>query len=298
MSYIGQGLGQGQAERFVFTAAGGETSVTLDDSGRGVAYTVGQVDVYLNGVKLVNGTDFTATTGSSITGLSALSASDVVDIVALSTFDVADTVSKSSGGTFDSAVSFDAGVNTDTISEKTAAAGVTIDGVLLKDGDISAVDATLSGGVYLGGSGAANYLDDYEEGYYQPTMTTTSSGTITVSSAHEDIKYTKIGRVVYLSGRIKIALVSSPTGSVRISLPFALETGTDESGYSAFPMFTHGVNLDSGTISLFGETLSGSSYMTIFQMKDAAAWTALPASNLTGSGSEYFYFNGYFPTSS
>ena len=100
MSYIGQGLGQGQAERFKFTASGGETSVTLDDDGRGIAYTPNQLDVYLNGVKLVNGTDFTATSGSSITGLSALAASDVVEIVALDAFSPADTVSASTGGTF------------------------------------------------------------------------------------------------------------------------------------------------------------------------------------------------------
>jgi len=100
MSYIGQSPGQGQAERFIFTATGGETSVTLDDAGRGIAYTVGQVDVYLNGVKLVNGTDFTATSGSSITGLSALVASDIVEIVALDAFSPADTVSASNGGTF------------------------------------------------------------------------------------------------------------------------------------------------------------------------------------------------------
>jgi len=35
---------------------------------------------------------------------------------------------------------------------------------LVSTGDISAVDATLSGGVYVGGTGSANYLDDYEEG--------------------------------------------------------------------------------------------------------------------------------------
>ena len=42
MSYIGQGLGQGKAERFIFTASGSETSVTLDDAGRGIAYTPGR----------------------------------------------------------------------------------------------------------------------------------------------------------------------------------------------------------------------------------------------------------------
>ena len=102
MSYIGQEPGQGQAERFLFTASGGETSVSAGDDGRMVSYTVHQVSVYLNGVKLVEGSgkDFQATNGSTITGLSALTAGDVVDVFCLSAFSASDTVSASTGGTF------------------------------------------------------------------------------------------------------------------------------------------------------------------------------------------------------
>ena len=108
MSYLGQAPGLGQAEYFLFTASGNETSVTTADDGRVVSYTVGQVSVYLNGVKLVEGTgkDFQATNGSTITGLSALTASDVVEVVALSAFSPSDTVSAANGGTFNGNVSF------------------------------------------------------------------------------------------------------------------------------------------------------------------------------------------------
>jgi hypothetical protein len=101
MAYIGQEPGQGQAERFIFTASGGETVVSADDSGLSLGYTENQVSVYLNGVKLVVGAgkDCQATNGSTITGLSALTASDVVEVIALSSFSPADTVPKS-GGTF------------------------------------------------------------------------------------------------------------------------------------------------------------------------------------------------------
>ena len=107
-SYLGQSPGQGMAEYFLFTASGSETSVTTADDGRPVAYTVGQVSVYLNGVRLVEGSgkDFQATNGSTITGLSALTASDVVEVVALSTFSPADAVSAANGGTFSGNVSF------------------------------------------------------------------------------------------------------------------------------------------------------------------------------------------------
>jgi len=50
-------------------------------------------------------------------------------------------------------------------------------------------DLYLSGGVYLGGTAAANKLDDYEEGTWTPV---TNNGSWTVNSA----TYTKIGNVV------------------------------------------------------------------------------------------------------
>ena len=122
MSYIGQEPGQGQAERFIFTASGSETVVSTADDGRVIGYTAGQVSVYLNGVKLVVGTDCIATNGSTITGLSALSASDVVEVIALSAFSPSDTVS-ASGGTFTGAVTntglitANGGLETDTNSK-------------------------------------------------------------------------------------------------------------------------------------------------------------------------------------
>ena len=103
MSYLGQAPGLGQAEYFLYTASGSETSVTTADDGRVVSYTVGQVSVYLNGVKLVEGSDFTATNGSTITLIGSspgLTASDVVEVVALSAFSPSDTVSAANGGTF------------------------------------------------------------------------------------------------------------------------------------------------------------------------------------------------------
>ena len=108
MSYLGQAPGQGQAEYFLFTASGSETSVTAADDGRVVSYTVGQVSVYLNGVKLVEGSgkDYEATNGSTIASLAALTSGDVVEVVALSAFSPSDTVSSANGGTFNGNVSF------------------------------------------------------------------------------------------------------------------------------------------------------------------------------------------------
>ena len=102
MSYIGYDLRSGRSETYVYTATGGETSVTQSDDGRLVNYTVGWVKVWLNGVLLVEGSgkDFEATTTSSITGLSALAANDIITIEANHTFSVSDSVPKT-GGEFD-----------------------------------------------------------------------------------------------------------------------------------------------------------------------------------------------------
>jgi hypothetical protein len=87
-------------------------------------------------------------------------------------------------------------------------------------------DLYLSGGVYLGGTGAANYLDDYEEGTWIPTMIGTTSGGGTVTSAQTICaKYTKIGNVVHLSVGLSAFDFPNATtfvGSLRLGgLPFA-----------------------------------------------------------------------------
>jgi len=72
------------------TAAGGETSLSgYDNASQALSYTPGQEQVYLNGILLVRGDDYTATNGTSITGLVALSASDFVQINCYNNFSVA-----------------------------------------------------------------------------------------------------------------------------------------------------------------------------------------------------------------
>ena len=100
MSYIGNDLRSGRSETYVFTASGGETSVTVSDDSRQINYTVGWEKVWMNGILLVSGEDYQATTTNSITGLAALVANDIITIAASHTFSVSDSVPKT-GGEFD-----------------------------------------------------------------------------------------------------------------------------------------------------------------------------------------------------
>jgi hypothetical protein len=82
--------------RYKFIAAGGETSVSgADASSQTLAYIAGKEQVYLNGVLLVRGTDYTATTGSSITALAALAASDVLEIITFTALSVVTDIPQS-----------------------------------------------------------------------------------------------------------------------------------------------------------------------------------------------------------
>jgi len=83
--------GSQQFQRFRFVASGGETTISgADANGAVLAYTAGAELVVLNGSTLVRGQDYTATNGTSITGLSpALVANDVLEVFSFIAFTVA-----------------------------------------------------------------------------------------------------------------------------------------------------------------------------------------------------------------
>lgn len=69
-------------------------------------------------------------------------------------------------------------------------------------------------------------LNWYEEGTYTPTLTCGTSGTITLNTSFDTLGYTRIGRMVYVHGYISASSVSSPTGELRLSIPFTTCTTT------------------------------------------------------------------------
>lgn len=79
---------------WVKTASGGETSLSgNDDSSQALSYTVGQELVFINGTLLKRGSDYTATNGTSITGLTALAANDVATVWTVNAFSVTNAIS-------------------------------------------------------------------------------------------------------------------------------------------------------------------------------------------------------------
>lgn len=108
MAYIGKSpTGTGVRSRYYFTATAGATSLSgADDNSNTLVFSDGNyVDVSLNGIALVAGTDYNTSTANTIGGLAALSASDIVEVVVYDIFTIADTVSAKDGGTFSGNVS-------------------------------------------------------------------------------------------------------------------------------------------------------------------------------------------------
>ena len=80
----------GTADRFKYTATASQVTFTgPDDNTSTLAYDAGFLDVYLNGIKLVNGTDFTASNGTSIVLATGASVSDILEVIAYGTFQLA-----------------------------------------------------------------------------------------------------------------------------------------------------------------------------------------------------------------
>jgi hypothetical protein len=124
------------------TAAGGETSLSgYDNASQALSYTPGQEQVYLNGILLVRGADYTATNGTSITGLTALTVDDFVQINCYNNFSVASLPAASITGTVSNAQLQNSSI---TIN----GSAVSLGGSVSLPGDIESVTASspLTGG--------------------------------------------------------------------------------------------------------------------------------------------------------
>jgi len=129
------------------TAAGGETSLSgYDNANQALSYTPGQEQVYLNGILLVRGDDYTATNGTSITGLSALSASDFVQVNCYNNFSVASLPTSGLVGTISNAQLQNSAITINGTS-------VSLGGTYTVPGDIESV--TAGTGLTGGGSSGA-----------------------------------------------------------------------------------------------------------------------------------------------
>jgi hypothetical protein len=135
-------------------------------------------------------------------------------------------------GSDDTGLYFNNGTNVIHSYNVTTKAGSTTDGtVSLGQDTVRFKDLYLSGGVYLGGTGAANKLDDYEEGTWTPTFAYSTTQPSTITYTIRDGEYTKVGNIVYVTGVIATSALSGGSGDFQINdLPFTVRNSLVSTG--------------------------------------------------------------------
>jgi hypothetical protein len=128
-----------------------------------------------------------------------------------------------------------------------------VSGNIITTGNLTAANLTLSGGAYLGGTGSANLLDDYEEGNWVPTFVGLAAASITTA------KYVKVGGLVFFSVSFTTPS-SSSTGQMWIGgLPFIISADSSASmGYTTSVIFSPAMMLQ--TTSVYFYKASGAVY--------------------------------------
>jgi len=157
-----------------------------------------------------------------------------------------------------------------------------------------------NGGIMYGGitfngdTATANLLDDYEEGLHTVSMTDSGGGaTITLNTSFNQLSYTKIGRIVQVSGVLLPSAVSgSFTGTTVISLPFAAADLSDQAGKGFINVETYSVDFTAGTAPA-GHIGEGTSTASILVSADNAGYGFARVST-----SSQIYVGGTYITSS
>ena len=196
----------GTSSRQVYTATASQTTFAI-------VYDVGFVDVYLNGVKLIVTSDFTATSGTNIVLATGATAGDIVDIVAYGAFDLANTYTQAAA---DARFSQVANNLSDLASASTARTNL---GLAIGT-NVQAYDADLTT-LGAGGSSARSFLGlaigTDVQAYNANIATTNTAQTFT---ATQTFSGTSSAQAIVLNDAAEVATVSATaaTGTINYDI--------------------------------------------------------------------------------
>ena len=142
-------------------------------------------------------------------------------------------------------------------------------------------DIYLSGGVYLGGTGSANKLSDYEEGNFSPSLIGSISGSYESTNLG---RYTKVGRAVYVQMSFNNIATTAVSGNLSITgLPYSTSSVDCVDMYHPMQVYNLNWPATAKAVYVFQSSSSGSSNLELFYSRDAAASIALSNADLTGT---------------
>ena len=170
---------------------------------------------------------------------------------------------------------------------------VTGEGVGTLTSGISGTDITLSGGAYIGGTGSANYLDDYEEGTWTPELSSGDSSTY--DNRHG--RYTKVGRLVTAHFTLEIGnTFAGGTAQYLIGgLPFARSNEANSPSGSGIVHYFENIATTAHALTLRVDSGQSVMYITGAVSADGATGLSVNANVLQAQanlyGSVFYYTN-------
>ena len=291
--------GTGAAASVVEITAGSAASNTFDvtsftataaQTTFAVTYTVGNIQVYQNGVLLKDTTDYTATNGTSVVLAAGATAGDSVDVVAYATFTVTDTYTKAQSDARYSQVA-------NNLSDLTSAAtaltnlGVTstaaelniLDGATLTTTELNYVDGVTSAiqtqldakmtPTYTGDVDITGELiaDSYNETY--AAVTSTSNATTVDCEAGNAFSHT-------LTENTTFTFSNPPTSGTAYS--FSLEIIQDASASGFTVTWPSSVDWPAATAPTLTATASAKDVFVFYTRDGGTNWYGFTAGQALG----------------
>jgi hypothetical protein len=180
----------------------GTTISGVDDFSLTLAYTVGYEQVFLNGVLLVRGVDYTATDGTSVVLATTTAVGEYVEIITTATFTAANTYTQAQADALfvpDSIVDAKGDLIVASAADTPARLAVGADNYFLQ------AASGESTGLKWGGTYTA----------YTPSTTNITLGNGTLSS-----RYLRVGKMCHVEIQLVFGTTTAFTGLPRFTMPF------------------------------------------------------------------------------
>lgn len=248
--------------RWTKTMSGGETSLSgTDNNSLALKYTPGYESVFINGVLQVRGSDYTASTGTTVTGLTALTANDVVMVESIVAYSVGDTYTQSTLNSMFSPITTTGLVLLNSTTIGSAVTSVTVSNVFSSSYDaykIIITGGTASATDYLTlklGASATGYYESFISKPYASALTSGSNSNNTFFNYAGGMVS---GQSVYMNVELLNPFLAKHT-YISASL-FAINTAYGVYGgshqvatsYTDFTIAPVSGNITGGTIEVYG----------------------------------------------
>ena len=185
--------------------------------------------------------------------------------------------------------------NDTSILPATTGGGTADNAVDLGQANVRYKNLYLSGGAYIGGTGSANYLDDYEEGTAFVGIQDGSGNGYTFyeqNGQYNTLQYTKIGRLVFFTIMFYTNSTSGTTssGHARVTgLPFT-STSAGPIGGAFIPISYAAMNT-SNALVMGGHIETNSTVMKLYKQDTDGDYSTLTIAEL---GAYFGQFSGMY----